>query len=113
MSIELINLEPFHSLHTLECNEAFDEVYCLNGGRCFNVTVATYSFPSCECATGYMGERCDRKYLDRSYNPEHYIKTDDAITSENWSNIGELKIVLSVDSVSLCPICSFFCSILM
>lgn len=98
MSIELINPKPLHEINALPsliCIEPYDTHFCLNGGRCFNITVATYSFPSCECAIGYMGERCERKYLNRSYNPEHYMKADDIVTSQNRSNVGEPKIVLS------------------
>ncbi|KAG4069964.1 hypothetical protein HA402_015188 [Bradysia odoriphaga] len=88
MSIELINSKPLHAINVLaiSCIPPYDIAYCLNGGRCFNVTFATYSMPSCECATGFMGEKCEYKYLDRSYNPEHYMKADDTITSEHWSN---------------------------
>lgn len=106
MSIELINPKPLHGINALAmpCIEPYDVNFCLNGGRCFNVTVASYSIPSCECATGFMGERCEQKYLNRSYNPENYMQADDIITSQNQSNVGEHKIVLSFDNVvmSIC-----------
>ncbi|KAJ6641039.1 Protein spitz [Pseudolycoriella hygida] len=89
MSIEFINPEPLHGINALAmpCIEPYDTHFCLNGGRCFNVTVASYSLPSCECAEGFMGERCEQKYLSRSYNLENYMKSDDNIQKKNQSHI--------------------------
>lgn len=50
-----------------ECVADLASVYCLNGGSCFNYTIGNYSLPSCVCAEGFMGERCDHKYTNRSY----------------------------------------------
>lgn len=50
-----------------ECAADMGAVYCLNGGSCFNYTIGNYTLPSCVCAVGFMGERCDRKYTNRSY----------------------------------------------
>lgn len=49
-------------LHS-KCTEEFDTLYCQHGGRCFNYTVANYSQPSCECKEGFIGERCEVKYV--------------------------------------------------
>lgn len=97
ISIELINPKPSHELNALviPCIEQYEAEFCLNGGRCFNVTVASFSIPSCECATGFMGERCEQKYLNRSYNPENYMQVDDdIITLQNESKVGEHLLFL-------------------
>lgn len=96
MSIELINPKPLHGINALAmpCIEPYDVDFCLNKGRCFNVTVASYWILGCECANGFMGERCEQKYLSRSYNQENYMQADDTITSQNQSNVGEQKIDL-------------------
>ncbi|XP_058064255.1 protein spitz-like [Anopheles bellator] len=49
------------------CSPLFEENYCLNGGQCYNFTIANSTMPTCECADGYMGERCESKYLDGTY----------------------------------------------
>lgn len=102
ISIELINPKAVHGINALavSCIEPYDTLFCLNGGRCFNITVVSYTFPSCECATGFIGERCERKYLNRSYNRENYMQTEDIIQSQYRSNIGEHK--------NLCCCCCFF-----
>lgn len=56
-----------------QCSLAYDINYCLNGGRCFNYTIATYSIPYCECADGFLGERCEQKYLSISYGSKNNI----------------------------------------
>ena len=52
------------------CLGLLDEVFCINGGKCINYTmrdVPTVLFLSCECADGFMGERCESKYLEGTY----------------------------------------------
>ncbi|GAB0089942.1 hypothetical protein DMENIID0001_045700 [Sergentomyia squamirostris] len=46
-----------------ECSGPFRAVYCLNGGSCFNFTIGHLHLPACQCAAGFMGERCELKYL--------------------------------------------------
>lgn len=50
-----------------DCVPDLGSVYCLNGGSCFSYTIGNYTMPSCVCADGFMGERCDHKYTNRSY----------------------------------------------
>ncbi|XP_055632779.1 uncharacterized protein LOC129773215 [Toxorhynchites rutilus septentrionalis] len=50
-----------------KCSQLFEENYCLNGGKCYNFTIANSTMPTCECADGFMGERCESKYLDGTY----------------------------------------------
>lgn len=46
-----------------ECLGNFLTDFCLNGGRCFRYPIANHSFYSCECADGYVGERCESKTI--------------------------------------------------
>lgn len=50
-----------------KCSLLYEENYCLNGGKCYNFTIANSTMPTCECADGFMGERCESKYLDGTY----------------------------------------------
>lgn len=43
------------------CTGHFLTDFCLNQGRCFRYPVGNQSFFSCECADGYVGERCESK----------------------------------------------------
>lgn len=43
------------------CTGEFLTKFCLNGGRCFRYPVGNHSLFSCECADGYVGERCESK----------------------------------------------------
>lgn len=50
-----------------ECSTDFEEMYCLNGGRCFNYTFDDENFlPSCECYGEFQGERCEDKFTINS-----------------------------------------------
>lgn len=51
------------------CTGQFLTDFCLNGGRCFRVPMGNQSLFSCECADGYVGERCESK----SVNGEFFI----------------------------------------
>ena len=53
-----------------KCSQLFEESYCLNRGKCFNFTIGSSTMPTCECADGFIGERCEEKYLDGSYIPK-------------------------------------------
>lgn len=55
------------------CTEPMATVYCLNGGHCYNYSVAAFAFPSCRCAVGFLGERCENKYPERSYDLEDML----------------------------------------
>ena len=45
----------------------FSSSYCLNGATCFTVKIADSILYNCECADGFMGQRCEFKDLDGSY----------------------------------------------
>ncbi|XP_061390890.1 protein gurken [Musca vetustissima] len=46
---------------SIPCTGEFLTEFCLNGGRCFSYPIGNHSFFSCECADGYVGERCESK----------------------------------------------------
>ncbi|XP_067008254.1 protein spitz isoform X3 [Anabrus simplex] len=60
---------PNITFHTYECPPAYANWYCLNGATCFTVNIGESLLYNCECADGYMGQRCEFKDLDGSYLP--------------------------------------------
>ncbi|XP_055922381.1 protein gurken [Eupeodes corollae] len=46
---------------SLECVDFLKLEFCLNGGRCFLYPILNHSLSSCECAEGFVGERCEAK----------------------------------------------------
>ncbi|XP_054168213.1 protein spitz-like [Oppia nitens] len=60
---------PNITFQTYACPEAYAKWYCLNGATCFSVRIGESILYNCECADGYMGQRCEFKDLDGSYLP--------------------------------------------
>ncbi len=58
---------PIHFFQTYACPPAYAAWYCLNGATCFTVKIAESILYNCECADGFMGQRCEFKDLDGSY----------------------------------------------
>ncbi|CAL4062324.1 unnamed protein product, partial [Meganyctiphanes norvegica] len=54
---------------TYACPPAYAAWYCLNGATCFTVKIGDSILYNCECADGFMGQRCEFKDLDGSYLP--------------------------------------------
>ncbi|XP_030561770.1 protein spitz [Drosophila novamexicana] len=61
---------PNITFPTYKCPENFDAWYCLNDAHCFAVKIAELPVYSCECAIGFMGQRCEYKEIDGSYLPK-------------------------------------------
>lgn len=61
---------PNITFPTYKCPENFDAWYCLNDAHCFAVKIAEQPVYSCECAIGFMGQRCEYKEIDGSYLPK-------------------------------------------
>ncbi|XP_020810648.1 protein spitz [Drosophila serrata] len=61
---------PNITFPTYKCPETFDAWYCLNDAHCFAVKIADLPVYSCECATGFMGQRCEYKEIDNTYLPK-------------------------------------------
>lgn len=62
-----INPRPNITFQTYACPPAYEAWYCLNGATCFTVKIADTILYNCECADGYMGQRCEFKDLNHSY----------------------------------------------
>ncbi|XP_023217084.1 protein spitz-like [Centruroides vittatus] len=62
-------MRPNITFQTYACPEAYAKWYCLNGATCFAVKIRDSILYNCECADGYMGQRCEFKDLDGSYLP--------------------------------------------
>ncbi|XP_037709396.1 protein spitz [Drosophila subpulchrella] len=52
-----------------KCPENYDAFYCLNDAHCFAIKVGEDPLYSCECAIGFMGQRCEYKEIDSTYLP--------------------------------------------
>jgi len=62
-------MRPNITFQTYACPPAYAAWYCLNGATCFTVKIGTSILYNCECADGYMGQRCEFKDLDGTYLP--------------------------------------------
>ncbi|XP_040578296.1 protein spitz isoform X2 [Lepeophtheirus salmonis] len=60
-------MRPNITFETYACPPAYAAWYCLNGATCFTLKIAESILYNCECADGYMGQRCEFKDLDGSY----------------------------------------------
>ncbi|UYV67012.1 spi [Cordylochernes scorpioides] len=60
---------PNITFQTYPCPDAYAKWYCLNGATCFSVKIGESILYNCECADGYIGQRCEFKDLDGSYLP--------------------------------------------
>ncbi|XP_066902849.1 protein spitz isoform X2 [Halyomorpha halys] len=58
---------PNVTFHTYACPPDHAAYYCLNGATCFTAKIGESWIPYCECADGFMGERCEFKDLDGTY----------------------------------------------
>jgi len=63
----LPEIRPNITFQTFQCPEAYAKWYCLNGATCFFVRIGESIIYNCECADGYMGQRCEFKDLEGSY----------------------------------------------
>lgn len=82
-------MRPNITFQTYACPPAYAAWYCLNGATCFTVKIADSILYNCECADGYMGQRCEFKDLDGSYLPAR----ERLIMGQN-SNIGHAFLVV-------------------
>ncbi|XP_040061914.1 protein spitz isoform X1 [Ixodes scapularis] len=62
-------VRPNITFQTYTCPEAYAKWYCLNGATCFAIKIGESILYNCECADGYMGQRCEFKDLDGTYLP--------------------------------------------
>ncbi|KAG8190860.1 hypothetical protein JTE90_010285 [Oedothorax gibbosus] len=60
-------MRPNITFQTYACPEAYAKWYCLNGATCFSVKIGESILYNCECADGFVGQRCEFKDLEGSY----------------------------------------------
>ncbi|GIY66511.1 protein spitz [Caerostris extrusa] len=60
-------MRPNITFQTYACSEAYAKWYCLNGATCFSVKIGESILYNCECADGFVGQRCEFKDLEGSY----------------------------------------------
>lgn len=60
-------VRPNITFQTYACPEAYAKWYCLNGATCFSVKIGESILYNCECAEGFVGQRCEFKDLEGSY----------------------------------------------
>eukprot|EP00096_Caligus_rogercresseyi_P014493 TRINITY_DN7001_c0_g1_i1.p1 TRINITY_DN7001_c0_g1~~TRINITY_DN7001_c0_g1_i1.p1 ORF type:complete len:131 (-),score=38.70 TRINITY_DN7001_c0_g1_i1:516-908(-) len=61
------SLRPNITFQTYACPPAYAAWYCLNGATCFTLKIAESILYNCECADGFVGQRCQFKDLEGSY----------------------------------------------
>ncbi|XP_022671729.1 putative protein TPRXL isoform X2 [Varroa jacobsoni] len=61
---DLTTQRPNVTFQTYTCPEAYAKWYCLNGASCFSLKIGESILYNCECASGYVGQRCEFKDLD-------------------------------------------------
>lgn len=69
-TITTTTARPNITFPTFKCPANYDAWYCLNDATCFTVKIGDSIMYNCECATGFMGPRCEYKELDGSYQPK-------------------------------------------
>ncbi|KAG1663299.1 Protein spitz [Nymphon striatum] len=82
-------MRPNMTFHTYACPPEYAAWYCLNGATCFSLTLAESILYNCECADGYIGQRCEYKDLDQSYLPSR-----DQVIVETASIAGGITVAV-------------------
>ncbi|XP_035207624.1 uncharacterized protein LOC118182390 isoform X2 [Stegodyphus dumicola] len=77
-------MRPNITFQTYACPEAYAKWYCLNGATCFAVKIRDSILYNCECADGYMGQRCEFKDLDGSYLRNQQRTSHDRKGEHRW-----------------------------
>ncbi|XP_054715938.1 uncharacterized protein LOC129225530 isoform X2 [Uloborus diversus] len=77
-------MRPNITFQTYACPEAYAKWYCLNGATCFAVKIRDSILYNCECADGYMGQRCEFKDLDGSYLRNQQRESHDRKGEHRW-----------------------------
>jgi len=81
-------MRPNITFQTYACPAAYAAWYCLNGATCFTVKIGISILYNCECADGFMGQRCEFKDLDGSY-----LSSQKALRMSMDSSSGSLVVV--------------------
>ncbi|XP_022671738.1 putative protein TPRXL isoform X3 [Varroa destructor] len=78
---DLTTQRPNVTFQTYTCPEAYAKWYCLNGASCFSLKIGESILYNCECASGYVGQRCEFKDLDGTYLPRRGVLIETATVS--------------------------------
>lgn len=57
-------LRPTVVFDVFECPPLIEQVFCLNNASCFAIKVGEIVEYNCNCTEGFMGRRCEHKYVD-------------------------------------------------
>lgn len=57
-------LRPSITFDVFECPPSLDQWFCLNKAVCFAIKVGEVVEYNCNCTEGFMGRRCEHKYVD-------------------------------------------------
>ncbi|KAE8751128.1 hypothetical protein FOCC_FOCC002212 [Frankliniella occidentalis] len=57
-------LRPSVTYDIFECPPLLEQVFCLNNATCFAIKVGDVLEYNCNCTEGFMGRRCEHKYVD-------------------------------------------------
>ncbi|XP_071452070.1 uncharacterized protein [Hetaerina americana] len=85
---------PNITFHTYACPPAYAAWYCLNGATCFTVKIGESLLYNCECADGYMGQRCEFKDLENSYLPSRRRVMLETASIASGATIAVLLVVI-------------------
>ncbi|GFQ92671.1 hypothetical protein TNCT_191212, partial [Trichonephila clavata] len=97
---------PNVTVRDIRLPRSLRQVYCLNGATCFAIKIRDSILYNCECADGYMGQRCEFKDLDGSYLRNQQRERDPKsghswwITNSNLNHSLLLSHLLSNDAVA-------------
>lgn len=95
---------PNITFQTYACPPAYAAWYCLNKATCFTVKIGTDILYNCECADGFVGQRCEFKDLDGSYKASQEALQDRQTRRSLSGSLvlaGVLLVVISIASLAL------------
>lgn len=97
-------MRPNITFQTYACPPAYAAWYCLNGATCFTVKIGISILYNCECADGFMGQRCEFKDLDGSYLPTRERLKMAAVQVQKAASNMPLGLIVIVALVALAAV---------
>nr|XP_018897374.1 PREDICTED: protein spitz-like isoform X1 [Bemisia tabaci] len=86
---------PNITFDTYVCPPNYAKEYCLSGGTCFTVKIGESILFNCECADGFMGQRCEFKDLEGSYLPTRKAVLLETASIASGATIAVLLVVFA------------------
>jgi len=96
------SVRPNITFQTYACPSAYAAWYCLNGATCFAVKIGESLLYNCECADGYMGQRCEFKDLDGSYLPSREKVMLETASIAGGATVAVLLVVILFTAFYTC-----------